>query len=333
MTFQGDLLTCKMPFSESPGSDQLSKFFLKHPDVKNIITRTLVDTNGDAYRIGDAEWDHGLRSDVVYEPIHVSSDQPPIVIEVQATVNPDFMNRAAHYCIMAYRRYKVLPILLIFNTQATNISINDTSSLNNFCALSLSCEYWAKKCYLVNANSASSETNNELHPFTVLSAFLINQQTCLMESNSWKDPVTQSLLQIAKDFLEQSIKRERELLDTICNVGIQHYERILNTAERMPYDSPSLQEEVVSGIQKLQQVKRRFEEMDTEEPSNDTTIGKSADKERYENTMEFVKKYKSTSKRMNWRDCYAQLEQKTDVIKYKNAEVLRVQYNRFKKKD
>jgi hypothetical protein len=130
-----------------------------------------MDTNGDAYRIGDAEWDHGLRSDVVYEPMHVSLDQPPIIVEVQATVNADFMNRAAHYCIMAYCRYKVLPILLIFNTQTTSISTNDRSSLNNFCALSLSCEYWAKKCYLVNANSASSENNNELHPFTALSVF------------------------------------------------------------------------------------------------------------------------------------------------------------------
>lgn len=105
-----------------------------------------MDTNGDAYRIGDAEWDHGLRSDVVYEPMHVSLDQPPIIVEVQATVNDNFINRAAHYCIMAYRRYTVLPILLIFNTRTTSISTNGRPSLNNFCALSLSCEYWAKKC-------------------------------------------------------------------------------------------------------------------------------------------------------------------------------------------
>ncbi|KAI9018793.1 hypothetical protein CLU79DRAFT_795300 [Phycomyces nitens] len=171
MTSQGDLLTFKIPFSERLGSDQMSKFILKHPDVKNIITITLMNTNGDAYRIGDAEWDHSLRSDVVYEPMHVSLDQPPIIVEIQATVNADFMNRAVHYCIMAYRRYKVLPILLIFNTQTTSISTDDKSSLNNFCALSLSCEYWAKKCYLVNVNSASYETNNELHPFTALSVF------------------------------------------------------------------------------------------------------------------------------------------------------------------
>jgi hypothetical protein len=74
-------------------------------------------------------------------------------------------------------------------------------------------------------------------------------------------------------------------------------------------------------------------EVDAEEPSNDMTIDKSADEERYEDTMEFVEKYKSTRKRMNWHDCYAQLKQKTNVIKYKNAEVLRVQFNRFKKSE
>lgn len=61
-------------------------------------------TKGDAYKIGDAEWEHGLRSDVLYEPVLVSSDQSSIIVEVQATVNANFINRAVHYCIMAYCR-------------------------------------------------------------------------------------------------------------------------------------------------------------------------------------------------------------------------------------
>ncbi|KAI7861422.1 hypothetical protein BDF14DRAFT_1976066 [Spinellus fusiger] len=155
---------------------------------------------------------------------------------------------------MAYNRYKVLSILLIFNTKTTSICTDNTPHLNNFCALSLSCEYWAKKCYLVNVDSTFHSTNTELHPFTALSAFLIKQQTCLLESNLWKDPVTQSLFQIAKDFLEQSIKCETELLDAIhcvCDIGTQHYRKILNTVERIQYDLPELQEEAVSGICKL----------------------------------------------------------------------------------
>ncbi|CAO3703813.1 unnamed protein product [Rhizopus stolonifer] len=83
---------------------------------------------------------------------------------------------------------------------------------------------------------------------------MIKQQTCLFESNLWKDPITRSSYQIAKDFLGQSIKCEIELLDavkSVCNTGILHYERILATTERMQYDFPSLQKEAVIGIQKL----------------------------------------------------------------------------------
>jgi hypothetical protein len=111
-----------------------------------------------------------------------------------------------------------------------------------------------------------------------------------LESNSWEDPVTQLLFQIAEDFLERSIKRETEILDTIasiCHIAIYHYERI-NTAKRMQYNSPSLQA-AISEIQRLQQVKRCFKEVTTEEPSNDATVGKSAGEKRYENSVELSK--------------------------------------------
>ncbi|OAD74145.1 hypothetical protein PHYBLDRAFT_63903 [Phycomyces blakesleeanus NRRL 1555(-)] len=62
--------------------------------------------------------------------------------------------------------------------------------------------------------------------------FMIWQQTCLLENNFRKDLIAQSLFRIARGFLKQSIRCEIELLDTlasVCNTGIQHYLRILNT--------------------------------------------------------------------------------------------------------
>ena len=303
--------------------------------MKSIITKAIVDIDGDAYRIGDAEWDDGTRSDVLYEPVNESLQQPPIIVEVQTTVDTEFMNRAVHYCVMAYRRYKTLPMLLIFATNTTTIPTDNMHRSNVFCGLSLPCEYWAKKCYLINLASASSVSINIHEPFQALSMFLLNQQTCLLESNSWKDPTMRRLFQIARDALQQSIERETELLDaitSICDASIKHYEQILNTAERLQYDSPNIRQEVVCGMQKLQQVKRRFEEVDSlQEPTDQGNLATSADEERYQNTMEFVEKYKTTRKRMNWRDCHKQLTQKSNVIKYKNPEVLRVQFSRFKK--
>ncbi|KAG0941112.1 hypothetical protein G6F32_008545 [Rhizopus arrhizus] len=161
MTSQGDLLTCKIPFSERPGSDQMSKFVLKHPDVKNIITRTLMDTSGDAYRIGDAEWDHGLRSDVLYEPMHVSLDQPPIIVEVQAMVNADFMNRAAHYYHFAltdkqfaYNRYaRILKKYIKDEAFETNFKIWRKSDSAE--------DYWIEKIH--SSTTKKSRRNAALH--------------------------------------------------------------------------------------------------------------------------------------------------------------------------
>lgn len=153
----GGLLTSQIPNRERPGYDQMSKLVLKNPLVKNIIARALVKKDGDAYKIGDTEWDRGLRSDVVFQLVHgVYLDQPPSNVKIQGTVNADFMNRAAHHCIMAYRRYKVLPIMLIFNIKVTTIHTNDKPKADGFCAFSLPCEYWAKGCYLVNASNAAT---------------------------------------------------------------------------------------------------------------------------------------------------------------------------------
>ncbi|KAG1465369.1 hypothetical protein G6F46_000050 [Rhizopus delemar] len=49
------VLTNRLQFSKLLGTDQTSKFILKHHDVKSIVTKVIVDIDGDAYRIGDAE--------------------------------------------------------------------------------------------------------------------------------------------------------------------------------------------------------------------------------------------------------------------------------------
>jgi hypothetical protein len=71
--------------------------------------------------------------------------------------------------------------------------------------------------------------------------------------------------------------------------------------------SPFLQKEAVNGMEKLIVVKRRVEEVDTEESYNIINT-KSNDEERYENTMNFVENYKSTRKRMTWRDSHNQFQ-------------------------
>jgi hypothetical protein len=60
-----------------------------------------------------------------------------------------------------------------------------------------------------------------------------------------------------------------DVIISVCDANFKHYEQILDTAERLQYDSPNIRQEVICGMQKLQQVKRRFEEVDClQEPTD-----------------------------------------------------------------
>jgi hypothetical protein len=45
-----------------------TKNLLKHPEVKDIVTKAVAGVDGDAYIIGDSEWADGTQADVLYAP-------------------------------------------------------------------------------------------------------------------------------------------------------------------------------------------------------------------------------------------------------------------------
>jgi hypothetical protein len=48
-------------------------------------------------------------------------------------------------------------------------------------------------------------------------------------------------------------------------VGVKHYQQILETAERLQYDSPCIQNEALLGISKLKEVKRLVDDVNLDE--------------------------------------------------------------------
>lgn len=90
----------------------MSKAIIQDPTVINYITTTLANTQND-YHVGNSEWSDGTRSDVVLEPKSSVLNLPPIIVEIQYTVNQLFMKRAVNYSLQAFKRYKVDPIILI----------------------------------------------------------------------------------------------------------------------------------------------------------------------------------------------------------------------------
>ncbi|KAI8368619.1 hypothetical protein EDC96DRAFT_504996 [Choanephora cucurbitarum] len=72
----------------------------------------MANTQND-YHVGNSKWSDETRSDVVLEPKSSVLNLPPIIVETQHTVNQLFMKRAVNYCLQAFKRYKVDPIILI----------------------------------------------------------------------------------------------------------------------------------------------------------------------------------------------------------------------------
>ncbi|CDH60555.1 predicted protein [Lichtheimia corymbifera JMRC:FSU:9682] len=329
------LLTYKAP--ARTGSDRLAKLILNDDFVKEIVVNTVLDLPASNYHVGNNEWPDGSRSDVVYEPAN-SSSLPAIIVEVQHDVNADFMTRAIQYCIQAYKKYKRLPIIIIFNTESTTIQLPESSRSPTMCGHILPSTFWATRAILINSNTINNPAHH--NSFLMLATFIIQRHNSLLASDKWEDTTMKRLFTILKSSLEQSISREQELLNTIkvlCDSGTKSMINILDTTERLQYDSPTLHNEAHNHIKKLETLKRQYQEVDpyAKKANKDT----SNDEQRFERTMAFVDDYKMKLDKkakngkgvMSWIDCHSKLNNEVDVIKYKNSEVLRVQYSKYKK--
>lgn len=70
--------------------------------------------------------------------------------------------------------------------------------------------------------------------------------------------------------LKKTIDQEKRLLEAIniiCDVGVNHYQEVINIAKRLNYDSRHLFNEATSGKEKLLQMKQSFEEAEHDEES------------------------------------------------------------------
>ncbi|KAI8093751.1 uncharacterized protein BX664DRAFT_358152 [Halteromyces radiatus] len=109
--------------------------------------------------------------------------------------------------------------------------------------------------YALHHSSAKKCIGAALHPFTALSLFLIDQETCLLESQGWKDSTMVRLFEILQQILVKSLDRETQLLDavkSICDANIKVYQEILNTSERLAYSS-AIDQHAQQGIEKCDQ--------------------------------------------------------------------------------
>lgn len=159
-----------LPTKLKPGKDLMAKETLRDPKVVNLITESLVKTTDD-YFIGNCDWKDGTRSDMVFEPKNALSALPPLIVEIQHTVNKASMKRAISYCLQAFARYHKDPIILIICVEKLNqdnIHVKLSKLPGVFSYFS---EPWAEPCYIISKESTKDNLSIPLDPLVALGSF------------------------------------------------------------------------------------------------------------------------------------------------------------------
>ncbi|KAI8056512.1 uncharacterized protein B0P05DRAFT_517661 [Gilbertella persicaria] len=176
-----------LPLKWKPGEDRISKLLLGDPKIINLVVHSLVDASipANSYIPAQAEWTDGSRLDVVYaSPIKTTESLPPILIELQYQVDQDFMLRLITYASHTYKRYKVLPIILVIVTKSLSSADfqREFTISRNGLLLEASCnsnKYWSKSVIILFSRSIQGIYTLGISPFSLGWNIAIGRNTCI----------------------------------------------------------------------------------------------------------------------------------------------------------
>ncbi|KAI8988754.1 hypothetical protein BDB01DRAFT_783052 [Pilobolus umbonatus] len=123
-------------------------------------------------------------------------DLPPIIIEIQHTVNKQFMRKAVGCCLQANLNFDVEPVLLVLCSGPSKEIKDDTVDSRLPGVFSYFCKPWAAECFILCQDSVSQDLTTPLNPLIALGLFLICRCKSLLD-NLYGDPTMQYLYLLA----------------------------------------------------------------------------------------------------------------------------------------
>lgn len=166
--------------------------------------------------LGQTEWPNRTKSDVMYLPN--SKNLPPILLEIQYTVDSDFLLRLISYSVSAIRLHNTLPpIILIFAVSSIKYEVKKWITINkdHHFLLQYPCQPWTQRCYFVSNDSITSSLKRPLDPFVALSMFLTSQHTSLLTNPYRDDTTVQQLYAIAKRIFQDQVSKHEDIYDDL----------------------------------------------------------------------------------------------------------------------
>ncbi|KAL0095428.1 hypothetical protein J3Q64DRAFT_1713059 [Phycomyces blakesleeanus] len=230
-----NLLTMTLPLEYIPGCDKMSRMVLKHQDVVDLITKELLNSPNGTYTLADGDWNN-LRCDVLYMS-KLPLSFPPVLIEVQNTINNLFLQRLVSYSLTVVKTYHALPVVLVLGAKKISpvsliLDFNKQSEQKPW-LLTIPSLIWARRCLIISKETIPDSIyyTNPLNPLLGLSLFLLEQQPSLHRHTYSEDPTIILLYQIAFAQLypqETYQQNFQSAVETICSTNKRLFESILD---------------------------------------------------------------------------------------------------------
>ncbi|KAL0078180.1 hypothetical protein J3Q64DRAFT_1757166 [Phycomyces blakesleeanus] len=326
-----------------PGADRIPKELTRDPLVVNIITKALLNIE-DRYLPESTDWPNGTHSDVVLVPKSTDSSLAPIIIEFQQVVDKKFMKRAVGYCLQAYKRFEIEPILLVICIKSLSITTrNGLEICDNLPCYAASCDYWADRFYIIDKSSikqhisSKSGLGSNLNPFTAYCLFLTAQSTSIELSSRKENTTMEMLYRLSQDAYARIIDKDTVELDELRNLNdiyCKQYKKVLAMLQDDSLPRSAIKDYASKSLYSIQK-KRKFDQLATDPLPEDQNMEKDVElEEALDEQMDFVKNFKKARAekgiKMDWRLCLKE-GKKRFGWKYRSGESLRVHI--FKNKD
>ncbi|CAO3627028.1 unnamed protein product [Mucor hiemalis] len=200
----------------------MTKLMLQDPRVMNIVLKTLIGPNAEnEYTSASCEWIDGRHADILFVPKAVATEAlPPVVVEIQNTVDKPFIRRIMKYYNHVIEKYHVEPLALTICINEVRKCISDsfTDTTKAPYLKKLLSDCWAQEHLFLDKNTISAFLSTPLEEMVALGYVLTERQVSLLGLEYRDDATVQMLYEISKQVLDHEVKDEEKSIEVLLNV-------------------------------------------------------------------------------------------------------------------
>ncbi|KAI8381223.1 uncharacterized protein BYT42DRAFT_476823, partial [Radiomyces spectabilis] len=193
----------------------------------DLLTAALLDSTTGTYAAAPSNF-LDRECDAIY--VARLADLPPIILEFQARVDLEFIHRAFCYCMEVYKRYNVLPIVLVIHTGEIDRSflVEKFKTTEKWpYMLEMECSFVAERFYLLTKDSIMDlvDSDEPLPPLVAAAHFFISRSPSIIGNSRWDDEYIKFMYRLCMKFAKQDGIHEATRLEKLKRVCMDTYDQ------------------------------------------------------------------------------------------------------------